>query len=259
MKTAISTLLLFSVFFLTSVNAQEAGPSASQAISDAQTALKTQNYEAALRHLTSARSAISAILTDQVLVLFPKTVGEFTMRESQNEMHGEGGARIDVQRIYTNAKIEAELEAERKAKMEAGGGDHSDAEGGMGMDDDMMREMMEHTDMHADMMGHGGGNQTPTITLTITNDANRGMMVAMAHSQEESGGGMYGEGTSEPMRIDGYRALLQYQEKYKSGELTVVVGGAVISAQGYGLTNKADLNAMIKAIDFAKVKSVMGE
>jgi hypothetical protein len=93
------------------------------------------------------------------------------------------------------------------------------------------------------------------ITLQII--ANSPMVQSMA-AMFSSPAIMASQPGTERIRVGRDSAMLQWDESQGTGELTLVVGAALIQLEGSGLVDSTPLVDLLKAVDFDKIRELAG-
>lgn len=186
-----------------------------------------KDYMAAITEVNNLRKQVMELASTELRKAFPNAVGEFAVQPNE-QMQGDMMGGLSLQLTYAKPPKEKEKGANDTVPS----------------DPAMMA-----------MPGMGGDGNA--MNLNLSTNLSMAYELMNAHSGAEQMPGM-GEGTSEPLRIKGYRALLK-QDQYSGAVGQMIVGGAFIEVRAMGMKDTKSVRSLLEAIDTDKLKSIVGE
>lgn len=207
----------------------------------ATTNIESKNYIAALDNLNKAKKKVSSLMSEQLAAVLPAKFGELVLQKGESG-YGMEGQGISLNKTYAKPQpIAKPSEGEAPA-------------GGEGTHETHMNPMMM------------GAEQR--ISVQITTNMMMANEVMNAHSMAENTMG----GGSKPIRVKGYRAIVRSNESEGGAEgrgipgmggsmeeAQAIVGAAFIRVEAMGLKEKGQAEKFLNAIDFDKLKGIVGE
>ncbi len=227
MKRIVSTAL--AVFMLSAIaQAQDAQNHLNKASEN----IKSKNYQEALKNLGEAKKIVNDLLGGQLAEALPAQVGDWKMHPVEDynmDMATMGSPNtVATMRIYKSASAEKKREED-------------------------IANMPDNLDPAMMMV-----EEQPKINVTISNDMMMANEVMMAFSDDNFGMGDPNE-FFEATRIKGYRATVRFNKEYGTGAVTVIAGSGVVKVEPTRIDNKDILVKIAEAIDYEKVKAILGE
>jgi len=187
-----------------------------------------KDYLGAITEANNLKKQVMGLASAELKKAFPNVVGEFAAQPNE-QVQGDMMGGLSLQITY------AKPPKEKSAKDSVPGGPAM-----IGM---------------PGMPGMGGDGNA--MNLNLSTNLSMAFELMNAHSGAEQMPGM-GEGSSEPLRIKGYRALLK-QDQFSGAVGQMIVGGAFIEVRAMGMKDTKTVKSLLEAIDTEKLKGIVGE
>lgn len=206
--------------------------------------VKVGNYYEAVIKLNEVRQLTDSLIATQVSAALPKEVGDWALTNDSKAsaplpsgpmpQSGTQGNAITVSRFYRNKKEVAAA--------------------------DSVGKQMSINDPHAHAPNEQMDMFSPTMFVTITNNPMEISTVLMMYSDDGQAQGPSMPGSvSKSLKIKNHRAVMMNNLGMKTCELTIIVGASVVKVIGQALKDNADMEKVANAIDFSKIKAILGE
>lgn len=188
-----------------------------------------KDFVGALSEVNNLRKQIQEFASTELLKAFPKSVGEFALQPA-DPMRSDMMGGLSMQLTYS-----------KQPETPKGGTQDTTPK--------------DPALMAMPMAGMGGDGSS--LILSMSTNPSMATELMGAHSGGEPMMGM-GGGTSEPIRIKGYRALLKF-DQYSGAIGQMIVGGAFVEVRAMGQKDTKTVKILLESIDTDKLKAIAGE
>jgi len=190
-----------------------------------------KDFVAAISELNSLKKQVQELASAELQTAFPKSVGEFTLKPAE-PMRSDMSGGLSLQLVYAKPTPQAKEGARDSSTAMAAMAASAPPMPGMG----------------------GDGN---SFTVSVSTNVSMAFELMNAHSGGEGQPAM-GDGTSEALRVKGYRALVK-NTPHSGPTAQMLVGGAFIDVRAMGQKDDKIVRSFLEAINTDKLKSIVGE